>query len=153
MKQVVISHAVLLGIALHLSVSSVGWAQNPKSTATYILGDSVFEFNTSRYRLRRIPKKKVYYSFVNFRIAAQIGARADSYLHGDFENRSNTTNWLFAKGEFSYGLKHGEWKIWDTDGTLKSIERWQKGKLKKHKHPKLIDKKQLPETTNETKSK
>lgn len=105
--------------------------QAMEKTATCLSSDSAFQFNISQTRSRDAQKKKVYYSFVNFKLTPQVGARAGIYLHGDFENRSRTTNKLYAKGEFRYGLKHGEWRTWNADGILKTVERWKKGVLKK----------------------
>jgi hypothetical protein len=114
--------------------SFIGRAQELKQTATYVSGDSVIEFSFSRAKATNTQPAKVYYSFVNFKIIQQAGARANTYLHGNFENRSNTTHKLYAMGEFRYALKHGKWRTWSGDGTLKTIERWKKGRLKNREY-------------------
>ncbi|NQY30194.1 MAG: hypothetical protein HRT69_12080 [Flavobacteriaceae bacterium] len=43
--------------------------------------------------------------------------------------RHYITNELAEKGNFSYGLKKGEWKSWFKNGKLKTIAHWKKGEL------------------------
>lgn len=110
-------------------------AQTMTLRGHYSLKDSVYEFTLCVKNFNKDPQPGVtYYSFQNSQLIAQTGARSRSYLHGQFENRSYTTNRLYAKGEFRFGLKHGEWRIWDRDGKLTRIEKWKKGKLVRRHH-------------------
>jgi hypothetical protein len=124
---------VLTFLLLALCLSTAH-AQEVIQSATSVSADSVYAFSMSHSKQRRVRNEKMYYSFVNFKITKQAGARAWAYLHGPFENRSYTTNMLYARGTFRKGLKHGEWRTWNVDGTLNTIERWKKGRLRRREY-------------------
>jgi antitoxin component YwqK of YwqJK toxin-antitoxin module len=41
---------------------------------------------------------------------------------------------IFTAGAYAEGLKHGEWKIFNTDGTIDAVEEWERGVLVSPQH-------------------
>ncbi len=55
------------------------------------------------------------------------GSWAGKRLHGQYERFSNEKK-LVETGNFHFGLKNGEWIAWHSNGAIKTITHWKKGK-------------------------
>jgi antitoxin component YwqK of YwqJK toxin-antitoxin module len=71
---------------------------------------------------------RTYFWYKSNEIHQSKGDYAGDLLHGNYV-RHYITNELAEKGDFSYGLKKGEWKNWYKNGSLKSISNWKRGAL------------------------
>jgi antitoxin component YwqK of YwqJK toxin-antitoxin module len=71
---------------------------------------------------------RTYYWYKSNEIHQSKGDYSGNLLHGNYV-RHYITNELAEKGNFSYGLKKGEWKNWYKNGSLKTISNWKKGVL------------------------
>jgi len=71
---------------------------------------------------------KTYFWYKSNEIHQSKGGCSGDLLHGDYV-RHYITNELAEKGNFSYGLKKGEWKSWFKNGKLKTIAHWKNGEL------------------------
>jgi len=69
-----------------------------------------------------------YFWYKSNEIHQSKGDYSGDLLQGKYV-RHYITNELAEKGNFSYGLKKGEWKSWFKNGKLKTIAHWKKGEL------------------------
>jgi len=69
-----------------------------------------------------------YFWYKSNEIHQSKGDYSGDLLQGNYV-RHYITNELAEKGNFSYGLKKGEWKSWFKNGKLKTIAHWKNGEL------------------------
>jgi|GEM_PF-1034267 len=77
--------------------------------------------------VRRYSKSKFYFWFKAQKVLATQGGASGQLLHGPFESFYDNKQ-LCRKGNFSKGLKDGEWLYWRSNGVLIRSEYWKKGK-------------------------
>lgn len=71
-------------------------------------------------------RDKFYFWYKAQRVLSTQGASSGQLLNGNFEAFYENKQ-LAQKGYFRKGLKDGKWMYWRNDGTLISIENWNKG--------------------------
>lgn len=69
----------------------------------------------------------IYYWFNNGLINRNMGGYSGKLLHGSYQVFDKWQT-MVVQGDFNMGLRDGEWKYWYTNGNLKRIESWKKGK-------------------------
>lgn len=90
--------------------------------------DSTVRFNVLiDSREIKMQDDLVYYWFYADQIKHNKGGYSGSLLHNGYEQFDNRNN-LVVKGNFTHGLKDGEWKSWYPNGKLKSHENWDEGR-------------------------
>lgn len=77
--------------------------------------------------VRRYSKSKFYFWFKAQRVLATQGGASGQLLHGPFESFYENKQ-LCRKGNFTKGLKDGEWLYWRSNGVLIRSEYWKKGR-------------------------
>lgn len=77
---------------------------------------------------RIISQQLLYHCFIRDSIHQIQGGYEGHLLHGQY-TLLTTERAPLIKGQFSRGLKHGEWKSWYANGRLKQVERWRDGRL------------------------
>jgi antitoxin component YwqK of YwqJK toxin-antitoxin module len=77
--------------------------------------------------VRRYNKSKFYFWFKAQRVLATQGGASGQLLDGPFESFYENKQ-LCRKGNFSKGLKNGEWLYWRSNGVLIRSEYWKNGR-------------------------
>ena len=87
-------------------------------------------FDTECYisskKLNRFDAEKIYFWFKSGGIHQSLGNVGGSVLHESYQ-KYYRSNQLAEKGTFVYGLKTGNWKIWNENGQLVLEEYWNEG--------------------------
>lgn len=78
--------------------------------------------------IKNYNDSKYYYWFKAQKVMSTQGGSSGNLLDGVFQS-FYSNNQLFEQGSFEKGLKTGEWKRWDFNGTLIRTENWKNGKL------------------------
>jgi hypothetical protein len=94
-----------------------------------VMNDSIV--HCSIYLSRPTVKPEVnrfYFWFDSRHVHWNQGAWHGYLLHGPYRVFLPGGQ-LTQAGQHEQGLKSGEWKEWREDGTIKRVERWQKGEL------------------------
>lgn len=73
-------------------------------------------------------KDKFYFWYKAQKVLSTQGGASGQLLNGSFE-AFHENKQLAQKGKFHKGLKDGKWINWRADGSLISIEEWNKGDL------------------------
>lgn len=76
--------------------------------------------------VRHYDENKLYYWHKAQLVISTQGGSSGQLLHGLFESFYSTKQ-LCEKGNYSKGLKDGEWDFWRQDGTLIKTEHWVNG--------------------------
>ena len=75
------------------------------------------------------PKKNRFYHYFYHKEIHQTQGDFSGYLlHGDYQV-TNDSHQLIQKGQFKNGIKTGEWKEWQGNGTLSATSKWKNGRL------------------------
>jgi len=76
----------------------------------------------------KIDDELIYYWYSTDKINTNRGGINGKPLHG-FYHVTSKKGGLLVQGIYKLGLKDGKWKYWYSDGELKKVEIWKKGKL------------------------
>jgi hypothetical protein len=77
-------------------------------------------------KIVRPDLNKIYYSFDRDTILRTAGGFAGRLLNGEYKVYYPNKN-LYESGWFYYGLKDGDWRTWNPDGSLKKVSHWKRG--------------------------
>lgn len=77
--------------------------------------------------IRKYDPAKTYYWYKSQVVLGTQGGSSGQLLHGLFESFYDNKQ-LCQKGEYTKGLKQGEWNYWRRDGTLVKTEHWSAGR-------------------------
>jgi hypothetical protein len=91
------------------------------------IGDSVIKAQICNEAvLKKHFPNAFYYWYYSGKINMNQGGYSGKLVHGKYEV-FNKSNKLICSGNFSYGLKEGEWKEWYPGGTIKSVTNFHNG--------------------------
>lgn len=117
------------GLLFMVLCSTVVFGQEPEARRHFKDDSTRAEFyillESKRIRYR---KAHTYYWFHAQKLHCTQEGAAGKLLHGPF-TRFYHEGQLAEKGDFRYGLKHGNWKFWYPSGILASEYHYKKGML------------------------
>ncbi|TGV00248.1 toxin-antitoxin system YwqK family antitoxin [Flavivirga rizhaonensis] len=93
-----------------------------------VIRDNGFDIEcyVAQEKLSSFNKGKTYYWFKSGQIHQSVSTSGGLVLHKKY-SKYYQSNQLAEQGEFSLGLKIGDWKTWYENGTLKTNEVWSNG--------------------------
>lgn len=102
-------------------------SQKSPQTRRVITGDDFnFEFFTSNVKLKKFDFDKKYFWFKNGNIHVSKGSASGEVLNGLFTKTYISEN-LAEKGNYSNGLKTGNWITWYENGNQQTVNYWTRG--------------------------
>jgi len=114
-----VAHALFSQSAIKISKGFRSLRQNALFIECMVLEDPVLHKH-------EFENDKFYHWFQSQHILTTQGGASGQLLHGGYEAFYDSKQ-LAEKGKFHKGLKHGEWKYWNSNGTLTRIEHWKNG--------------------------
>ncbi|SNT13900.1 hypothetical protein SAMN05421640_2471 [Ekhidna lutea] len=99
---------------------------NQRTQATITQADTLIEFGVTSKEVK-VDQLKFYQSFKNFKIHNLQGEYLGKLLDGKYQ--LIVKNQLLEQGQFSDGLKDGEWKYWYDNGLIRRLEEFENGLL------------------------
>lgn len=96
---------------------------------TWNKNDTIWQFYAIPINKESKPVKDlVYYWYSPDTILQTEGSYDGHVLDGSFKICYPNKN-LMEEGQFSLGLKTGDWRTWYPDGKLRTVAHWKKGRL------------------------
>ncbi len=116
---------------LLLAFSFISKAQTPLFKSRIAIDKDQHQIRAYIYpdKIKKVkPRKQVFYHYYYQKEIHQTQGGYTGYLlHGNYEV-TNDVNQMIQQGQFKNGLKNGEWKEWQGNGTLGAISQWKKGR-------------------------
>ena len=132
-KNIILSLAVILISILTLSRCAIIPGNTKKEVVREVVVKTqdtiiIAKVLATKQKIKTDPQKQ-YFWYMDDKIHSNYGGYTGNLLHGEFRKFDSNRN-LIEKGRFEYGLKDGEWFVWDREGKLLRIYVFSDGALK-----------------------
>lgn len=109
-----------------LTASCIPWAYGQKLRLA--TPEGYVEARTTVKAIMPNPRADRWYHWVRAQtIHRTQGGYTGTLLHGPY-SAFDAESRLVEQGKFRKGVKHGEWRYWNADGTLFRVEYWRNGR-------------------------